>query len=173
MGDSVGLPREGLSRRRAQCFYGNSQLRQRLLFGRGMISDDTEHTCMVAQALLASGSDPDKFAESLAWRLRGWLTGLPAGVGLATLKSIARLWIGYSWRNSGVWSAGNGPAMRAPIIGVFAGDNDELLRTLVNRSTRMTHTDPLAEQGALLIAKAARYASRAGCERRRLEKVYL
>jgi ADP-ribosylglycohydrolase len=127
-----------------------------------MISDDTEHACMAAQALLASSGDPDEFARSLAWRFRGWLAGLPAGVGLATLKSILRLWVGFSWRTSGVCSAGNGPAMRAPLLGVFARDDPELLRQLVNRSTRITHTDPLAEQGALLIALAAAHAAKQG-----------
>ena len=40
---------------------------------RGMVSDDTEHACMTAQALLASAGDPDLFARDLAWRLRLWL----------------------------------------------------------------------------------------------------
>lgn len=162
VGDSIGLPREGLSRRRARRLFGTDPMRQRLVFGRGMISDDTEHTCMVAQALLASSGDPDAFARSLAWRFRGWLAALPAGVGLATAKSIVRLWIGFSWRNSGVYSAGNGPAMRAALLGLFAGDDDERLRQLVRRSTRITHTDPLTEQGALLVALAARHAARQG-----------
>ncbi len=160
VGDSIGLPREGLSRRRSHRLFGEGPLGQHLLLGRGMISDDTEHTCMVAQALLASGGDIDAFARSLAWRLRGWLATLPAGVGLATLKAILRLWLGCSWQTSGVCSAGNGPAMRAGLLGLFAGDDDDLLRSLVHRCTRITHTDPLAEQGALLIALAARHAGR-------------
>ena len=158
VGDSLGLPREGLSKRRAQRVFGEGPLRQQLFLGHGMISDDTEHTCMVAQALLASGGDPDAFARSLAWRLRGWLAGLPAGVGLATLKATLRLWLGFSWRTSGVNSAGNGPAMRAGLLGLFAGKNDTKLRELVRYCTRITHTDPLAEQGALLVALAVRHA---------------
>lgn len=34
VGDAIGLPREGLSRRRAARFYGD-ELRHRFLFGRG------------------------------------------------------------------------------------------------------------------------------------------
>ena len=55
VGDAIGLPREALSRRRANRLFGAPPLRHRLMFGRGMISDDTEHTCMVGQALLRSG----------------------------------------------------------------------------------------------------------------------
>ena len=93
VGDSVGLPAEGLSPRRRQCLFPGPW-RHRLLCGRGMISDDTEHTLMVAQSLLKCPDDATAFGRSLAWRLRWWLLGLPAGVGLATaracLKQIGR-----------------------------------------------------------------------------------
>jgi len=50
VGDAIGLPREGLSPRRASRLFGDPPLGHRLLLGRGMVSDDTEHTCMTAQA---------------------------------------------------------------------------------------------------------------------------
>jgi len=159
LGDSIGLPYEGLSRRRAAKLLGPPDC-HRLCFGRGMISDDTEHTCLVAQALIASGNDVDVFRRNLAWRLRWWLFGLPAGVGSATLRSIAKLWLGVNPRDSGVFSAGNGPAMRAAIIGVAVPDPEQL-RAFVRASTRLTHTDPKAEYGALAVALAAQFASSA------------
>lgn len=163
VGDSIGLPREGISRRRAARLFGDGPLRQRLVAGCGMISDDTEHTCLVAQALLASHGEPEAFARSLAWRLRGWFLTLPAGIGLATLKACVRLWCGWSCSASGVYSAGNGPAMRAGLLGLVARDEAHL-RELVRRSTRLTHTDPLAEEGARLIALAARLAAADGSD---------
>lgn len=156
VGDSIGLPYEGLSPQRATRIFGGGDLRHRFVLGHGMASDDTEHATMVAQALLASHGDPDRFTRSLSWRLRGWLLGAPAGVGLATLRSIVRLWLGWSPARSGVHSAGNGPAMRAPIIGACCMDDRRLVE-LIRASTRMTHTDPRAEQGAMLIALAARH----------------
>ncbi|HEY3322355.1 MAG TPA: ADP-ribosylglycohydrolase family protein [Planctomycetota bacterium] len=156
VGDAIGLPREGLSRGRALRMFGAPPLRHRFLFGRGMCSDDTEHAIMVAQALLASGGEPKRFARTLAWHLRWWLLGVPAGVGWATLRSILRLWLGYSPENSGVYSAGNGPAMRSALIGLFTHDDLEKLKALVRASTRLTHTDPRAEEGALAVALAAR-----------------
>jgi ADP-ribosylglycohydrolase len=110
---------------------------------------------MTAQALLASGADSSRFARSLAWRLRWWLLGCPPGIGLATLKACLKLWLGFLPRSSGVWSAGNGPCMRAPILGVALGDRPELLREFVRRATRITHTDPRAEHAALAVAWAA------------------
>lgn len=120
-----------------------------------MLSDDTEHTCLVAQSLLVSGDDSQLFTEQLARRLRWWLFGLPAGIGMATLKSLIKLSFGISPEKSGVWSAGNGPAMRSAIIGVYAGDNNELLTNLVTKSTQITHSDPKALKGALIVAKLA------------------
>lgn len=59
IGDAIGLPFEGLSRGRVQRMV-TGPLFHRFLFGRGFCSDDTEHTCMVAQALLTTraGSRP-------------------------------------------------------------------------------------------------------------------
>lgn len=160
-GDALGLPYEGLSPRRGRRLLGQSN-RYHFCLGWGMISDDTEHTCMVAQALIASGGDPQKFQRQLAWCFRFWLLSLPGGVGLATLKAIARLWCGFSPRQSGVFSAGNGPAMRAAILGVAIADPEQL-RRFVSISSRITHTDPKAEYGAFAIALAAQMVCQNNC----------
>jgi len=69
VGDSVGLACEGLSKRRQRRLFpeitGPS-----LVFQRGMVSDDTEHACMVAQALIASAGEVDAFTRSLAHGFR-------------------------------------------------------------------------------------------------------
>jgi ADP-ribosylglycohydrolase len=156
VGDAIGLPYEGMSKRRGVRLLGEPT-RHRFFFGRGMVSDDTEHTCIVAQALIVSGGDPERFGRELARRLRWWLLGFPAGVGKATLQATLKLWLGFSHDHSGVFSAGNGPAMRSAILGAAVADRDAL-RTLVGVSTRITHTDPKAEYGAWAVALAARLA---------------
>lgn len=50
--------------------------------------------------------------------------GLPAGIGLTTLKGIGKMWLGVKPTRSGVFSAGNGPAMRSSILGVVKGVMD-------------------------------------------------
>ncbi len=154
VGDALGLPAEGLSRSRIERRW-HGVWRHRFIFGRGMWSDDTEHTIFVAQALLSEPKDAAGFQRRLAWKLRLWLLGLPAGVGLATLRSILKLWVGVPPGRSGVFSAGNGPAMRSAIIGAYFYDEPELRRAFVSASTRLTHTDPKAEIAAMAVAEAA------------------
>lgn len=157
VGDSLGLPYEGMSRRRVLNTLRAEPLRHRFLFGRGMVSDDTDHACLVLETL-AETTEPERFAKRLGERLRWWLAGLPAGVGWATLRGVARLWVGVSPHQSGVFSAGNGPAMRAPLIGSFPlGNEPNRRRALVRASTRLTHIDPRAEQGAQVLASAAAF----------------
>lgn len=162
VGDALGLPVEGMSRRRQQAVYPGLD-RYHFLFGKGCCSDDTEHACMTANALITARHDSERFVaafrDSLAWRLRFWLVGLPAGVGFATARGIIKLWCGISADCSGVFSAGNGPVMRAPIIGVLYGSDRGLLAQLVRASTRLTHTDPRAEHAAFAVALAAHYSA--------------
>ena len=158
VGDALGLAGEGLSRRRlARVFPDLSQMH--FLGHRGMVSDDTEHMCIAAQALIETAGEPQAFARALAWRLRFWLLGAPAGIGWATLRAILKLWMGVPPERSGVWSAGNGPAMRSALLGVYCGNDLEHLQELVRASSRLTHTDPRAEAGALAVAAAASLAS--------------
>lgn len=157
VGDALGLPAEGMSRGRILRRW-RGVWRHRFLFGRGMVSDDTEHTLFVAQALLAHPDDAVAFQRCLAWKLRLWLLGLPAGIGLASLKAIFRLWLGFSPYRSGVWSAGNGPAMRSAIIGAYFCDDPNKRHAFVSASTRLTHSDPKAETAALAVAEAASWA---------------
>jgi ADP-ribosylglycohydrolase len=154
VGDSLLLPAEGLSRSAvARRFPG--PLRQRLVCSRGLISDDTEHAFLTAQALLASGTDARRFARELAARMRWWLLALPGGCGLATGRGILRLWCGIPPERSGVRSAGNGPAMRAAIIGLrWAADRPQRVAFLT-ASTHLTHRDPQALSAALAVAEAA------------------
>lgn len=158
VGDALGLPLEKLSKGRQRKLYRAID-RYHFFWGKGMVSDDTEHTCMVAQSLIVSAGDEQQFVRQLAWRLRFWLLSLPAGVGCATLRAILKLWLGFPSHSSGVFSAGNGLAMRSAIIGVCYGQDIPKLRALVKASTRITHTDPKAEFGALAVALAANIAS--------------
>lgn len=154
VGDAAGLRREGLSRRRAQRLYGARDVRPELICGRGFCSDDTEHTLLVAYSLALAGCDPSRFERELARQLKWWIATAPVGVGLATLKACIKLLLGFGPACSGVRSAGNGPAMRSALLGVVATSREHLVE-LNHRSTRLTHTDARAEEGALLVARAA------------------
>jgi ADP-ribosylglycohydrolase len=160
-GDSIGLPFENLSRA-SVAKLARLPLEQSLLCGRGLLSDDTEHTVMVGLSLCEAGGDVALFRRRLAARLRWWLLGLPPGIGSATARGILKLWLGFAPAASGVFSAGNGPAMRAAILGVVFAREPELLRDFVQASTRLTHADPKAFEAALAVAVAAACAARLG-----------
>ena len=159
VGDSVGLPAEGISPRRARKLFGD-RWRQRLVLNRGMVSDDTEHTLFVAQSLLVHPTSSERFARRLAWCLRLWLMSLPAGVGLATLRAIVRLWLGFKPTRSGVRSAGNGPAMRSALIGAFFATQPDRMDDYLTAATTITHTDPRALTGAKAVAYLAAWTIR-------------
>lgn len=125
-----------------------------------MVSDDTEHTVLLCRALMRHPDNVDAFLRELAWGLKWWLLGAPAGIGWATLRAIIRLWLGFSPRKSGVMSAGNGPAMRIAAAGILFADDLEKLRLYVQAATRLTHRDPKALTGAMAVALTAAHRTR-------------
>jgi len=159
VGDARGLPWEGLSRRR-QKRLSEYLAESPLVADWRMCSDDTDHACMVAQAVAVSAGSPRRFVSSLAWRLRFWLAGLPAGVGFGTLCAILKLWLFVPPQFSGVRSAGSGAAMRSAFLGVAFSESDPLLVMHVSACSSITHSDPRAQFGALAVALAARSAMR-------------
>lgn len=155
VGDALGLPAEGLRPDTIRRLGWNGNWHHRFVAGKGMWSDDTEHTIMTAQALLRSGGDAHRFARSFAWELRWWICGLPAGMGLGTARSIVKLWLGFPHWRSGVFSAGNGPCMRAALVGTIHHSDQELRSALTAAHTRTTHSDPKALTAALAVADMA------------------
>lgn len=153
VGDAYGLPFEGISASRIHKLFSPNNHYQLIPWLHGtMVSDDTEHALMTTQAYIASAGNPQKFRRSLRLRLMLWLMALPAGVGMATGRSIIKMWLGL--RHTGVNSAGNGGAMRAAVLGVLCNDLTQL-KQLITISTTLTHTNPQAVTGAQLIALLA------------------
>ena len=158
IGDALGLSFEGMSRKRIAKF--NKALdRYYLILNKGMVSDDTDHTFILASALSQSNGDIKVFQSVLRRRLMFWLLSLPVGIGKATLLSILKMWCGFPSSKCGIYSAGNGPAMRVAILGYHFRNDDKNLYSFVKVSTELTHTDPKALTGALAVAKTVQYIS--------------
>ncbi|MCO7226737.1 ADP-ribosylglycohydrolase family protein [Pleionea sp. CnH1-48] len=157
-GDAMGLPFEGMSSGRVKRMM-KSPMEFQLLLGHGMVSDDTEHAAIVCSALIESWQDPGYFRARLARRLCWWFWRLPPGVGFATARALIKASVGVPVDKSGVYSAGNGPAMRSPMLGVVYAKDSALMKTYVRYSTQITHTDPRAYLGALAVALAASWSS--------------
>jgi ADP-ribosyl-[dinitrogen reductase] hydrolase len=159
VGDSLLLPSEGLSRKRIGRRF-KDPLSQGFIFGRGMVSDDTDHTFFVARCLAAEQTNPQAFARRLAWRLRWWLLCLPGGCGKATGQAIIRLWLGWSPNRSGVSSGGNGPSMRASIIGAVFAHDATARAAYGNAACFLTHRHPHAHAAARAVAETAAWITR-------------
>ncbi len=124
------------------------------LLGRGVVSDDTEHAYLTYRAWAEAGGDLEHFRGGLARRLRWWFLALPPGIGLGTARALIKLCVGWSPRRSGSSSAGNGTVMRAPVLGVLVPSEE--LADWVEASSVVTHRDPRAVEGALVVARLAR-----------------
>lgn len=162
LGDALGLPYEGLTPAKIAKRTRRRPVRPALLPGMMMVSDDTDHACMALAALGESAGDGTRFSRDLARRFRWWFAALPPGIGMATAKSALRLWCGVSPEKSGVMSAGNGPLMRAGILGVALRDDPESLREIVDRATRLTHRDQRALDAAYVFAEACAQVAKNG-----------
>lgn len=155
LGDSFGFPYENMSPALINKIKPDLKYPLNLNKIKNTITDDTEHLIMTYLSLLDSQNSQDiekDFELSLCKRLRTWFLTLPAGIGMATLKSLFKLTVGINSSKTGVFSAGNGPLMRAPIIGAFYYDDENIRKKLIKASTRITHTDPLAELSAHSVA---------------------
>lgn len=158
IGDAVGLPREGLERRVALKMFGRPHLAYRLLPGVGIYSDDTQLMLMAAQAILRSHSDWRPFCRSYLSRLAWYPLSLPAGVGRATILAAFKSWLRATGLPTGCNSAGNGPATRAMFLTLALNGTDHRIAKWVEDSTRLTHTDPLATDGCLVLSRLTQIA---------------
>ncbi len=158
-GDSMGLPYERLSPRtvaRMREITGQS-----LFWRYGTVSDDTEQTVLVAEALSRNPrGDAVAFLKDFSRTYRRWILWNPWTSGRASLLSGVKLWFGCPPTRSGIASAGNAPAMRSAVIGVYYAGEPETRRHFVRASTRMTHTDMRAEIGAQAVASLAAYLTK-------------
>lgn len=155
VGDALGLPLEGAQ--------GPIEVELEAL-NPGRYSDDTAMTMAVVESILrVGGLDGDDLAASLAeayfeepWR--GYGSGPP--------RIFEMMREGLSWRellDRRVYpggSKGNGAAMRVAPLGLLFGDDLFDLREKVEVCSRITHSHPLAVEGAYLQACAVALASR-------------
>jgi len=172
LGDAMGLPAEGLSARSIRRRFGRID-RFRLLGRTGYVSDDTEQSALLAQALAGSPRDVSGCVRAFRRSLLGWFCRLPWGIGWGTLRSCVRIALGIS--PSGAMSAGNGAAMRAAVLGVFFHDQPEAREAFGRAIAQVTHRDDRAVEGALYVAELAAACASArdgsGATRRDLQAI--
>ncbi len=168
VGDALGLPTEGLKAASIARRFEPLD-RYRLLGRTGFVSDDTEQSVLIARAL-AGEPDDDVVIARFRRALAGWFWRLPFGIGLSTLRACLKLSLGL--RRSGIHSAGNGAAMRAPVLGAALAGFPERRVALGRRLAEVTHTHPAGVEGALFCAELAAVCAAATGRESREDLVY-
>ena len=148
LGDSLGLPYEALSNKKAKRLF-KGRLRQCLFFGRGMVSDDTEHSALVILALRNS-STPEEFQKNMRSLLRRWLLTIPPGIGFGTLKAILKMWMGF--KRTSTSSAGNGPLMRTAVLAVLMSESENI-EEYIRINSELTHADKRVYETSLAFSR--------------------
>lgn len=154
LGDAMGAPYEGgLIERFAWKLIGKTRR------GKMRWTDDTQMSLDVAESLLINEClDPDHLAHQFAKNYR-W----SRGYGPAAAKILKKIKRGKNWEqvNQSIYpegSFGNGGAMRAPVIGAFFNNDQDMLINATKASALITHAHPLGIEGAVLIALATSLA---------------
>ncbi len=154
VGDALGAPFEGHRGPVSAPQITSVELDHRPL----RHTDDTAMTIGFAESLLyVDGLDQDHLALTFT---RHWEREPDRGYGAGTASLLARLSGGTSWRHAagaqfdGQGSFGDGAAMRIAPAALCAAGDPALAAHLARRSAVVTHTHPLAVDGAAVQAVA-------------------
>ena len=150
LGDALGRPAEFKSLREIQALYGSLGILE--LPEPALVTDDTQMTLAVAEALIEAGHrDLDTLMASLCREFVAWLNS-PENTrapGKTSQEGCRRLEAGTPWRQSGTeGSKGCGAAMRVAPIGYFYQHNVPRLKEVAAATAVCTHNHPTAQVAA-------------------------
>ena len=161
VGDALGMPSEFLTPDLIQKWYGGIRelttahpTHPHHKLPAGSVTDDTDHTMLVAQLLLDQGQiDPHEFARRLLeW---GQSSRVQANrfVGPSTLKTLAALQAGKALNEVPRGGTSVGAAMRVAPLAIVFLDRDKLIEQVV-ASCAVSHYTRNAISGAMGMAFA-------------------
>lgn len=155
VGDAMGAPIEGLSAARIRNDYGTVTGYLDTGYGAGRLTDDTQMTIVLAQAIIEIGFF---WKNHVALKFASWMErsdeGIreASGVCQACASACRSISMGVDPDRSGVSSACCGAAMRASPIGLrYFAQHEELKQKAVEQAS-ITHTDSKALAGSAAVA---------------------
>lgn len=152
IGDALGYPRCGLSRRQAIKLFGPVDTRFRFIRDVAVTGFNTSQVLMAAQSVVSSGTDVDKFDASFRRRLGGYSFTLPTDMKPTSRRIGRRALLRLKSPPKGLQSPSNDCAIR-PLLLVLALHNTNLgTRSWTEHSARLTHNHSLAIEGCHLLA---------------------
>lgn len=157
-GDALGAPTEFMGYPAIAARYGPAGPRE-LDGDPARVTDDTQMTLAVADALLAAGtaSDADRLQPPLRERFLDWWRDPDndRAPGVTCLDACARLADGRPWqRATGLGSKGCGANMRVAPVGLVPGVDDDWRAGAAQLQAGMTHGHPTALAASELTALA-------------------
>jgi ADP-ribosyl-[dinitrogen reductase] hydrolase len=162
LGDSLGLVAEGLTRRQVALMYRDG-IDQTYFFRKGFISDDTEHALLTLYAVrdVITGK-AETLQQSMRRQLVRWFLTLSPGMGVTTLKSCLRLLMRRNVNNRqgspiSTNSAGNGPLVRAAVLGALTPKVQPDFINAILQTTGLTHSAPQALVTSTVMASVFSY----------------
>lgn len=168
VGDALGFVVEALPPTDAGQFVtdilraGRAEEARRTGFAPGQYTDDTQFARELFLSFAACrGFDPADFGGRIAELFR---RVADVGAGEGTRSAARRILAGVPWYAAGTPApyAGNGSAMRAAPLGLFFSNLPSARRRAARDQSRITHLDPRAAAGSIVIAEATALATRPG-----------
>lgn len=160
VGDALGATVEFMTPREISHTYGSHQDicgGGWLHLKPGQVTDDTEMTLALGQAILQAGGFR---AQTIAEAFDGWLKSKPVDVGHTVRRGIVRFRT-HGTTSGGVddFDAGNGAVMRAlPVALACLGASDADLRRAATLQAHITHNAPLADAGLVTVLRMVQRA---------------
>jgi len=124
---------------------------------KGQVTDDTEMTLALGDAILASGAvDP----ETIAAAFSDWMRGKPVDIGHKVRRGIAHYrQTGQAQVLENAYDAGNGACMRSLPIAIFTlGADAQTVAEASRAQSHVTHHSPLTDAGTLTVVSMVQTA---------------
>lgn len=155
IGDAMGMPVEGWTRKRIVECYGLIDEPLPGRFEAGSYTDDTEMMIGLLEALVRMGRlEPAIAAERFLINFNP-----ERGYGGRIYGIMDRLAADEDWDRVGTDSYGNGAAMRVAPVGFFCFDDLNQVKDSAIQQARITHKHPEALAGAVIQAAAVALAA--------------
>lgn len=163
IGDALGATTEFMRPAEIRAKFG---LHQNLTGGGwlhlkpGAVTDDTQMSLSLGEALLESGGMDEK---TVADKFIGWMRSKPPDIGGTIRRSLQMYLVdGRLVAEESEYSAGNGAAMRNLPVIISCVDNRERLRQWTLKQARITHNNEESDIGTLILSELTRMAVEMG-----------